>query len=353
MLFVRRTDSDTKQEKMSGLKELGKGMNIYVSLTIVGAVAVGLSTYLPFQIADQFLSFISTVISTILSLLITFLITKKWMENEYEMKINALTERYEIKIHGLKKEHDTTTLEKTIRDGTQTLIKNALDYFNLENIKNETGNSAAIANLQLDKYGQIIELLADFSLILPDVKENQEIVEQEINHQIAIYQIDEKPFAMFLKRIMDKYLVTVSKKIREKVGQNTLGLMKTCPRCAERVLLEANVCKHCSYEFKALSKTPVHSTIALDRVEKGKNLYRAGDYRQAISVLSSAIDLRPDYAAAYYTRAIVYFKIGDAKQAENDLKEASYLGHKKAKEFLSLNLKGRDMKKIKPPKYKM
>jgi tetratricopeptide (TPR) repeat protein len=214
------------------------------------------------------------------------------------------------------------------------------------------GDSAAISNLQLDKYGQIIELLADFSLILPDVKENREIVQQELNHQISIYRIDEKPFAIFLQRIMEKYVVTVNKKIREKVSQNTLGLMKNCPRCAERVLLKANACKHCGYEFKALSRTPAHSTIALDRVEKGKELYRTGNYQEAVNVLTSAIELKPDYAIAYYNRAIVYYKLGDRKQAENDLKEASYLGHKKAKELLSLNLKWRDMEKIKPPKYK-
>lgn len=327
-------------------------MNIYISLIIVGSIGVGISSYVPFQISNQFVSFLTRVLSTVLCLLVTFLVTKRWVEKEYDEKMRTLKEKYEGKIHGLKKEYDTTTLEKTIRDGTQTLIKNALDYFKLENIKNEMGDSAAISNLQLDKYGQIIELLADFSLILPDVKENREIVQQELNHQISIYRIDEKPFALFLQRIMEKYVVTVNKKIREKVSQNTLGLMKTCPRCAERVLLKANVCKHCGYEFKALSRTPAHSTIALDRVEKGKELYRTGDYQEAANVLTSAIELKPDYAIAYYNRAIVYYRLGDRKQAENDLKEASYLGHKKARELLSLNLKWRDMEKIKPPKYK-
>ncbi len=85
------------------------------------------------------------------------------------------------------------------------------DYFKLENIKNEMGDSAAIQNLQLDKYGQIIELLAEFSMILPDVKENQEIVQEEINHQIIIYLIDENPFALFLQRIMDKYMIALKK----------------------------------------------------------------------------------------------------------------------------------------------
>ncbi|MDM8525040.1 tetratricopeptide repeat protein [Desulfococcaceae bacterium HSG8] len=336
-------------KKVSGVAR----MNIYISLIIVGSAAVGFMTSIPYHMPNSYVAFITTVLCTALYILVTFLITKRWMEKKYEEMIDKLKDDHQKKTTVLKKEHDMITLEKTIRDGTQTLIKNALDYFKLENIKNEMGDSAAIANLQLDKYGQIIELLADFSLILPDINENQQIVQQEINHQIDIYQIDEKPFAMFLKRIMDKYIVTLNKKIREKADQNSLGLMKTCPQCAERVLLKANVCKHCGYEFKALARTPAHNTIALDRVEKGKNLYRAGKYREAINELSSAIELKPDYAVAYYNRAIVYYKLGDMKLAESDLKEASYLGHKKAKEFLKVNLEGRNMEKIKPPRYRM
>lgn len=310
-------------------------MSIYTTLIIVGSLAIGISIFLPFQIPGKYTSLISGFFSTVFCLLITFILTKKWIEKDYEERMGSLKEKYENKINSLKTEHDTATLEKTIRDGTQTLIKNALDYFKLENIKNEMGDSAAIANLQLDKYGQIIELLAEFSLILPDVKENREIVQQEIDHQITIYQTDEKPFALFLERIMDKYIVTVDKKIREKVDhQLRPGTTKTCPRCAEKVLSQANVCKHCGYEFKALSRTPVHSTVSLDRVEKGKKLFRAGKYQEAIDIFTSAIELKPDHAAAYYNRAVVYHKIGDIKQAENDLKEASYLGDKKAKRLL-------------------
>ncbi len=325
-------------------------MSVYTQLILVGTVAAAFAAYVPFQVASNYVSMVLIILSTTLSLLITFLITKGWMEKIYEDKMQKLKEMYEIKIRGLKKEHDTTTLEKTIRDGTQTLIKNALDYFKLENIKNEMGDSAAIANLQLDKYGQIIELLADFSLILPDIRENREIVQQELNHQISIYQIDERPFAMFLRRIMDKYKVTVDKKIREKTDQNTLGILKTCPRCAERVLLKANVCKHCGYEFKMIPKTSAHNTVALDRVEKGKKLFWAGDYDDALDALSSAIELKPNHASAYYNRAIVHYKLGDGEQAEKDLKEASYLGHKKAQELL--NLRARKADKIRPPKYK-
>lgn len=309
-------------------------MNIYASLIIVGSVAVGLSAYLPFQISDSYASVMVAVLSTALSLILTFIITKRWMEKEYDGRIHDLEERYESRISGLKKDHDIATLERTIRDGTQTLIKNALDYFKLENIKSEMGDSAAIANLQLDKYGQIIELLADFSLILPDIKENQAIVQQEILHQIAIYQIDEKPFSIFLQRIMDKYIVTVDKKIREKIGENTMGVMKTCPRCAEKVRTKANVCKHCGHEFKTASEKSDGKTIARTQVEIGKKLYRSGNYQESIEAFTRAIQSNPEYAIAYYDRGIVYYKIGSDELAKNDLKEALRLGYKKAEQLL-------------------
>jgi len=326
-------------------------MNIYLGLIIVGSVSVGLSAYLPFQIPNKYAAFVFTVLYTVVSLGTTFFITKRWMEKAYDEKIEGLKHWYENRIMGLKKEYDTTTLEKTIRDGTQTLIKNALDYFKLENIKNEMGESAAIQNLQLDKYGQIIELLADFALILPDIKQSQDIVQEEINHQISIYQIDEKPFAQFMQRIMGKYLVTVNKKIKEKVTQNVLGQMKTCPRCAERVLAKANICKHCKYEFKTAQKSSVQNTLALDRLEKGKVLCRTGEYSEAINLFTSAIEMRPKYAMAYYNRASAYFKTGNTEMGEKDLKDAADLGHKKAQELQRLRHK--DIGKIRPPKYRL
>ncbi len=191
-------------------------MNIYFNLIILGVIGIVLLGFASFQVLTPIVSFAVTVFSFVVFLLITFINVKAWIEREHDRKITRLKEQYERKIYRLKHEYDTATLEKTIRDGTKTLIKNAVDYFKIENIKNEMEPSAAIQNLQLDKYGQIIELLADFSVILPDHEENREIVLQEINHQIELYEIDEKMFAEFLKIIMGKYLLTVNKKLREK-----------------------------------------------------------------------------------------------------------------------------------------
>ena len=263
------------------------------------------------------------------------MVTRKWVEEQAEIKSLKLKEENDKRIRNLKKEHDTTTLEKTIRDGTQTLIKNALDYFKIENIKNEIGTSAAIENLQLDKYGQIIELLADFSLILPDITENQKIVEEEITHQIKIYQIDENPFALFLERIMKKYIVTVTKKIKEKTEMETIESMKTCPLCAERVLPKAKVCKHCGNKLPGAESLPSPMALLPDRIENGKNLYKAGLFEEAIKEFDTAIQDKSDNPVAYYNRAVVHSKLGNREQARADLKEASNLGHKKAKELLT------------------
>ncbi len=309
-------------------------MNTYVGLIALGVIAVALSAYLPFVIPTKAISFITVIFASVFSLLITFVITRKWMDDYYQQKIKKLKQENERRIKRLKRDHDTTTLEKTIRDGTQTLIKNALDYFKIENIKNEIGTSAAIENLQLDKYGQIIELLADFSLILPDITENKKIVKDEITHQIKIYQIDENPFAMFLERILKKYTVTVNKKIKEKNEQEFIESVKNCPQCAEKIKLKAKVCKHCGYKFTYMTKSLAHKTIATDRVEKGKRLYRAGQYKDAIAEFNTAIELKANYAEAYFSRAMAYNKLGNSRKAEEDLNEASYLGYKKANNLL-------------------
>ncbi len=316
-------------------------MRVYVGLVSLGVVAVGISAYMPILVqgkTNPVVSFLITVFSFIFPLLITFIVTQRWMEEKFEKVADKLKEESDERIRRLKKEYDTTTLEKTIRDGTRTLIKNALDYFKIENIKNEIGASAAIQNLQLDKYGQIIELLADFSMILPDVKENKEIVEEEITHQITIYEIDEKPFSTFLQRIMDKYVITVDKKIKEKTELDSVENMKICPQCAEKVLPKAKVCKHCGYSFETLNTVNPHKNIPLEHLEKGKQLYSVGEYQRALEEFTIAIELKSDYAMAYYARSLVNSKLNKAGEAEVDLKEAAYLGHKKAQELL--NAKG-------------
>lgn len=316
-------------------------MNIYSNLVILGVIGIVLLGFASFQVLSPMMSFALTVFSFTVFLFITFINVKAWVEREYDRKITRMKDKYERKIHRLKYEHDTATLEKTIRDGTKTLIKNAVDYFKIENIKNEMPPSAAIQNLQLDKYGQIIELLADFSLILPDHEENREIVLQEINHQIEIFEIDEKTFAEFLRTIMGKYILTVNKKLREKLQLDASRSLKSCPKCSRTILTTARVCKHCGNRFvidlhsaARSAETDAAENDVVDWVKKGYALYRSGNYEDAIRVFTLAIAIDPNARQAYYNRGISYKHADRVKDALSDLRTAAKLGHQKARELL-------------------
>lgn len=310
-------------------------MNTFsVVLIAAGVFVVGGAAVMPVLVASRFVLIFMVLLAAAVGALVAFLVTRKYDEDYREAELRELREENEQRIRRLKREHDTTTLEKTIRDGTQTLIKNALDYFKIENIKNEVGRSAAIENLQLDKYGQIIELLADFSLILPDVTENQKIVQDEIRHQIQIYSVDESHFAKFMERILEKYTVTVNKKIKEKNELETIDALKTCPECAERVQPKARVCRHCGYQFQAGGQGSYHRAVALQRMADGRRLYDAGNYAEAVRAFDAVIDLRSNYGLAYYNRAVALSKLGERRKAAADLRAAADLGHAKARDIL-------------------
>jgi tetratricopeptide (TPR) repeat protein len=69
-------------------------------------------------------------------------------------------------------------------------------------------------------------------------------------------------------------------------------------------------------------------------VRKGVNLYKFGDYQKAIHAFSIAIDLDVTLSAAYATRAVAYYRLGDKKQAIKNLEFAARLGHKNARVLL-------------------
>ncbi len=309
-------------------------MPIYANLTIIGLIGVLLSTFIYFNVDDKTVFLVSNILIYGIAVILAFGLTRKDFEEIYLAENEELKKDFKKKIRRIKQEHDTLTLEKTIRDGTRTLITNALEYFKIENIKNEMKPSAAIQNLQLDKYGQIIELLADFSLILPDFEENRTIVQKEILHQIDIYTIDEKEFAIFLQRILEKYLVTVNKKIREKQSQilNT----KTCPKCAEKISVNAKVCRRCGYSFEQISHThlrPVETEV--DLIKRGQQHFRKGEFQKAIQIFNQVIEGNPDSPQAFYNRGIVFRKLNEQKNALADFENAAMLGHKKAREILN------------------
>ncbi len=333
-------------------------MHLYGNLMILGLVGVLLAAYLSFQVVSPKVTFLTTALVYLLVLLTTFLLTKKEFEERYTALLGRIKRAYNQKIRKLRREHDTTMLERTIRNGTKTLIKNAVDYFKIDNIKNEMGASAAIQNLQLDKYGQIIELLADFSLILPDHEENRRIVLQEIQHQIAIYQFDERAFAGFLERITEKYQVSFNKKLRERREQTGQDRMKNCPRCAERVQARARGCRHCGHVFVP-SLAPVRGAclaIARDAslaaapggsasgaasgaprpewIDRGHALFQNGKYQEAIDVFTKAIGEDPDAHHAYYNRGIVFLKMDQDARAFEDFSASARMGNQRARRVL-------------------
>lgn len=354
-------------------------MDIFTNLAILGISGIALIGFSSFRVFSPVVTFFLCIFLYLVFLLVAYLNARSWLDKEHHRKLRMLKERYERKIRRIKNEYDTATLEKTIREGTKTLIKNAVDYLKIENIKKEMPPSAAIQNLQLDKYGQIIELLADFSLILPDYEENRRIVETEINHQIQIYEIDEKLFAIFLKTILGKYHLTVTKKMRERLQFAASKQVRVCSRCRERIPVHASVCRYCGYdpaepgkpirldesvesagaepgagaksgpkpELKSERKNPVAiagrdagegreppPADAREWVRRGKALYDSGAYHDAIRLLTRAIALNPDAYQAYYARGVIFTRLEQSDRAERDFRTAERMGHPKARQAL-------------------
>lgn len=335
-------------------------MHMFTNLTVLGLSGIALIGFSSFQVFAPVVTFLLCLFLYLVFLLVSFLNTRAWLENEHHLKIRVLSDRYERKIRRLKNEYDTATLEKTIREGTKTLIKNAVDYLKIENIKKEMPPSAAIQNLQLDKYGQIIELLADFSLILPDYEENRRIVEKEITHQIQIYEIDEKLFAEFLKTILSKYHLTVTKKMRERLQLAASRQRRVCPQCREAISIKSTVCGYCGHDLTGRGK-PASKPRAerrksppdpnagagagtvrelapgdeLEWVRRGKALYESGAYHDAIRLLTRAISLNPNAVQAYYARGVIFTRLDQTDRAERDFLTADKMGHPKAQQALS------------------
>ena len=68
--------------------------------------------------------------------------------------------------------------------------------------------------------------------------------------------------------------------------------------------------------------------------ERGKESYTAGNYQEAISIYSRAINLCSNNSA-YFNRGIVYYKMGKRKKSVKDFKKAAKLGHEKSQYILT------------------
>ncbi len=132
-----------------------------------------------------------------------------------------------------------------------------------------------------------------------------------------------------------------------------------CPSCDALQDATKNECTNCGYDFSNMLESETLTIesredkeryeapskhdyqprseprlSATDWFEKGRSLFRSSDYEQALNSFSSAIEIDPNNAMAHYCRAIVYNKLGNKKQAMNDLITAARQGHNKSREFL-------------------
>jgi tetratricopeptide (TPR) repeat protein len=71
-----------------------------------------------------------------------------------------------------------------------------------------------------------------------------------------------------------------------------------------------------------------------DWFKRGIELFNTGEYQQAITAFDDVIKIKPEHQLAYYNRGCVYIKLGERKQAIEDLKTAAKLGHNKSQEIL-------------------
>jgi tetratricopeptide (TPR) repeat protein len=72
-------------------------------------------------------------------------------------------------------------------------------------------------------------------------------------------------------------------------------------------------------------------------LEKGRQYYDSGEYKEAITAYSNAVDLDPKFAPPYFNRGVVYGKLGKYQLALDDLKYAARLGSQKAQDCLRAN----------------
>ena len=64
----------------------------------------------------------------------------------------------------------------------------------------------------------------------------------------------------------------------------------------------------------------------IDWYEEGRRLKRKGQLGKAIRALNMAIDHKIKFAEAYFERGICFYRLGNNRQASNDLAAAALLG---------------------------
>ena len=107
---------------------------------------------------------------------------------------------------------------------------------------------------------------------------------------------------------------------------------QACPRCGIVYAdYEAHVARNQSeQEARNQEKT------AAEWIQKARDFYELGEYREALDAYNNYIDLYQNYAQAYYERSIVHHVLGNHEEALRDLKTSSELREKKEREFVKI-----------------
>jgi tetratricopeptide (TPR) repeat protein len=145
---------------------------------------------------------------------------------------------------------------------------------------------------------------------------------------------------------MEKYLLTLNKKLKERTDLNQGGMDRRCPGCHNRIHPQARLCPHCGQHLG--NGKPVKGG---DWQQKGFDHYQMGNYHEALRVFSIFIDLNPNADQAYYNRGVVYYRLNKHAEAMEDFKRAAQLGNTKAQNALQMlrNLDTQEMTPYSPP----
>jgi tetratricopeptide (TPR) repeat protein len=64
----------------------------------------------------------------------------------------------------------------------------------------------------------------------------------------------------------------------------------------------------------------------IDWHEEGRRLTRAGHHRKAIQAFNLAIDQKIKFGESYFKRGLCHYRLGNYRQAKDDLEAAALLG---------------------------
>ena len=90
-----------------------------------------------------------------------------------------------------------------------------------------------------------------------------------------------------------------------------------------------------------------------DWYQKGLQLKQKGHYQKAIQAFNQAIDNKIKFAKAYFERGVCFYKLGNNRQATDDLAAAAMLGCEAAEFWSKYDRKNfKNQMKITNPKFK-